>query len=146
MIGSLPLLQVLKLDFAHAIEGGEWEWSPIDGEFLHLKFLEIELFRTHWNGDCSHFPVLERLSLDGFENIPWGIGEKPTLQLLCVKWSSMSAAISALKLKEERLEYDEDDDLQILIKLYSSEDESFKELVEKEGLTINNIRLEIGIQ
>lgn len=147
MIGSLPQLQVLKLD-SLSVTGGEWEWSPIDGEFVRLKLLKIGFSGDlkHWNADCSHFPVLEKLFLGGLEEIPWGIGEIPTLQLLRVEGSSMSASISTVKLKEERLEYDEDDDLQVQLQVYPSEVETFMEMVETEGLTINNIRFKIYSQ
>lgn len=58
----------------------------------------------------------------------------------------MSASISTVKLKEERLEYDEDDDLQVQLQVYPSEVETFMEMVETEGLTINNIRFKLYSQ
>lgn len=59
MIGSLPHLEVLKLD---SVRGKEW--CPLEGQFLRLKVLKISsLDLVYWNAHSSHFPVLENLSL-----------------------------------------------------------------------------------
>lgn len=40
MIGSLPKLEVLKLEM-YSVSDGE-RWSPVAGQFCHLKFLKID--------------------------------------------------------------------------------------------------------
>ncbi|KAH6759599.1 hypothetical protein C2S52_022857 [Perilla frutescens var. hirtella] len=143
MIGSLPQLQVLNLDFQSVSEGREWR--PVIGQFLCLKFLKIDHCKlTDWIADCSHFPVLKKLLLIGLKNlqgIPSGIGEIPTLELIGLEFCSESAAISAVKIKEDQLENEGNDVLQIQVK--TSGRQSFKRKLEREGLTTDNIQLEI---
>ncbi|KAL7153264.1 hypothetical protein ABFS83_04G155200 [Erythranthe nasuta] len=104
VIGSLPNLEVLKIDHLSAREPAVW--NPVEGEFLHLKFLLIQFCDlVNWNADSSHFPVLEKLFLkrmDILDEIPLDIGEIPTLGLIHVCWCSESAAISAMKIAEEQ--------------------------------------------
>ncbi|KAG8372162.1 hypothetical protein BUALT_Bualt12G0037800 [Buddleja alternifolia] len=61
-IGSLPLLQVLKLTL-NACKGQKWE--PVEGQFCSLKFLLIlgcdDL--AYWMADKTNFPRLEQLIL-----------------------------------------------------------------------------------
>ncbi|KAI3463960.1 hypothetical protein Pfo_020623 [Paulownia fortunei] len=83
MIGSLPRLEVLKLEM-DSFTGPEW--NPIEGEFLCLKFLKIHSCSDliYWTADSSHFPVLENLFLDELselDEIPLGIGEYQHLEL-----------------------------------------------------------------
>lgn len=121
-------------------------WSPITGPFLRLKFLKIGYCNLRcWNAESCHFPVLEKFGLEGLselEEIPWGIGEIPTLQFIFVDRCSLSTTISAMKIKEDQLECQGNDDLHIQVE-YNSDLESFREMVEKEGLTINNIQPKI---
>ncbi|KAL7139500.1 hypothetical protein ABFS83_09G056100 [Erythranthe nasuta] len=106
-IGSLPLLQVLKL-YTDAFKGDEWE--TIEGQFRNLKFLLIEgcgELRC-WRTESSHFPCLEQLflrDLDELEEIPWGIGEIPTLETIVLKYCSDSAVFSAKEILEEQEGY-----------------------------------------
>ncbi|XP_057775432.1 putative late blight resistance protein homolog R1B-14 [Salvia miltiorrhiza] len=146
MIGSLPLLQVLELR-------GNWAtqkirtWSPVNGQFQRLKFLKFYCCDLKcWNADNSHFPVLEKLVLcwlRKLEEIPWGIGEIPTLKLIHVNNCSNSAAISAMKIKEEQLECQGNDDLQIQVDVDEYDLQSFMAIVQTEGLTLNNVQFNI---
>ncbi|XP_057780135.1 putative late blight resistance protein homolog R1A-10 [Salvia miltiorrhiza] len=101
IIGSLPQLEALKLD--DSVKGQKW--SPVNGEFLGLRFLSIiDCDLRCWDADSSHFPVLEKLRLEGLmhlEEIPLDIGEIPTLEVISVVVCSESAEISAMKIKEE---------------------------------------------
>lgn len=146
MIGSLPRLEVLNLEMNSVMVGEEW--SPICGQFRSLKYLRIFYCDlVNWYADHSHFPVLEKLILSYLTllvEIPWGIGEIPTLEFLYVDRCSESAAVSAVKIKEDELKSQGNDgSLQIKVRMYDSELESFKEMVETEGLSVNNIQLEI---
>ncbi|XP_057776508.1 putative late blight resistance protein homolog R1A-3 [Salvia miltiorrhiza] len=140
MIGSLPILEVLQIEF-------NWNgstWSPVDGQFQRLKFLKIGNCKLRcWNADSYHFPILEKLFLfcvEELEEIPWGIGDIPTLKLIHVMDCSNSVAISAIKIKEEQLECQANDDLQIQISVYTRKLECFMAMVEAEGLTLNNVQ------
>ncbi|KAH6781532.1 hypothetical protein C2S51_006825 [Perilla frutescens var. frutescens] len=144
MIGSLPQLEVLNL-VSLSVKDGE-EWSPIDGQFLRLKFLKIDSCDLAcWNAESCHFPILEKLVLCNLlklEEIPRDIGEIPTLKLIRLYFCSVSVAISAVKIKEDQLETQGDDDLQIQVRMRHYDLKSFREMVETEELTINNIQLE----
>ncbi|XP_057780806.1 putative late blight resistance protein homolog R1B-16 [Salvia miltiorrhiza] len=101
IIGSLPQLEALEL--VDSVKGQKW--SPVNGEFLRLRFLSIISCNLRcWDADSSHFPVLEKLRLEGLkhlEAIPLDIGEIPTLEVISVVVCSESAEISAMKIKEE---------------------------------------------
>ncbi|KAH6810265.1 hypothetical protein C2S51_024027 [Perilla frutescens var. frutescens] len=101
-ISCLPHLEVLELD--NSAEGENW--SPVEGEFGALKVLRIVNCNLRcWNADSSHFPVLEKLFLEGLghlEEIPLDIGEIPTLELIHLVGCSKSAEISAEEIKEEQ--------------------------------------------
>ncbi|KAK6156442.1 hypothetical protein DH2020_010690 [Rehmannia glutinosa] len=109
IIGSLPNLQVLKLrDFA--CYGSEWDTT--DGEFPQLNVLLIdESNLQHWITESSHFPSLKRLSLHRCPNlteIPDGIGEIPTLELIEVKHGNESLVESAKRIHEEQQSWGND--------------------------------------
>ncbi|KAL8458645.1 hypothetical protein ACS0TY_036243 [Phlomoides rotata] len=102
LVGSLPNLEVLKLK-RHACDGNEWE--TIEGEFCQLKLLVIENTDLHqWITESySHFPRLERLSLYKCANlreIPYEIGEIPTLELIEVD-SRNSFLVESVKFIQE---------------------------------------------
>ncbi|XP_057775406.1 putative late blight resistance protein homolog R1B-17 [Salvia miltiorrhiza] len=143
MIGSLPLLEVLEVRLNYVKEENSM-WSPVNEQFQRLKFLKLygcEL--TCWNADSCHFPILEKLLicyLHKLEEIPWGIGEIPTLKLIQVDRCSNSLAISAIKIKDEQLECQGNDDLEIQIRVDEDKLESFMAMVETEGLTLNNVQ------
>lgn len=84
-MGSLPKLQVLKLK-QDAFVG--YKWEPVEGEFLHLRFLLMEeLNLKQWLAEDTHFPRLEHLSIRGcyLDEIPLDIGNIPTLSLIAAK-------------------------------------------------------------
>ncbi|KAL2493690.1 putative disease resistance protein [Forsythia ovata] len=121
IVGSLPNLEVLKLK-DHAFEGPVWETN--EGEFCKLKFLLIE--RTHlenWKASKTHFPSLQCLSLRycyKLVEIPSGIGEIPTLQVIRLYECCPSAVISAELIQEEQQSFG-NDVLQVCI--YSSKED-----------------------
>ncbi|KAI3454791.1 hypothetical protein Pfo_011454 [Paulownia fortunei] len=104
MIGSLPHLEVLKLKVG-SFTGPEW--NPVEGEFLRLKFLQIEWCKDliNWNADSTHFPHFEHLVLkllQSLKEIPLDIGEIPTLISIQLEYCSNSAVISAKNILEEQ--------------------------------------------
>lgn len=76
------------------------------------------------------------------EEIPLGTRKIPTLEIICVEYCSEFAAISVVKIKEDEMQMG-NDGLQIQVRISASALESFKEKVETEGLSINDIQLEI---
>ncbi|KAL2559511.1 putative late blight resistance protein-like protein R1A-10 [Forsythia ovata] len=102
IVGSLPNLQVLKLI------GGSFvglEWEPKEGEFLQLKYLRLcEINLENWIANNIHFPSLVCLVIDICEylEIPCGIGEIPTLELIKVYNCSDSVVTSAKQIEEEQ--------------------------------------------
>ncbi|KAL0384876.1 UNVERIFIED_CONTAM: putative late blight resistance proteinR1A-10 [Sesamum radiatum] len=105
-IGELPNLEVLKLQ-KDQFDSSTWE--PTEGEFPRLRFLLLEdLNLVNWTADDSHFPRLEHLVIRGcsdLEEIPPGIGEITTLEIIEVQRSSATAVASALKIQEEQADY-----------------------------------------
>ncbi|KAL0421977.1 UNVERIFIED_CONTAM: putative late blight resistance proteinR1A-3 [Sesamum latifolium] len=105
-IGALSNLEVLKLRKDH-FDSSTWE--PTEGEFSRLRFLLLEdLNLVNWIADDSHFPRLEHLVIRGcsdLEEIPPGIGEITTLEIIEVQRSSASAVASAVKIQDEQADY-----------------------------------------
>ncbi|KAL0290447.1 UNVERIFIED_CONTAM: putative late blight resistance proteinR1B-12 [Sesamum calycinum] len=105
-IGELSNLEVLKLQKDH-FDSSTWE--PTEGEFSRLRFLLLEdLNLVNWIADDSHFPRLEHLVIRGcsnLEEIPPGIGEITTLEIIEVQRSSAYAVASAVKIQEEQADY-----------------------------------------
>ncbi|KAI3459099.1 hypothetical protein Pfo_015762 [Paulownia fortunei] len=106
IVGSLPNLQVLKLRDGACI-GDKWETT--EGEFPQLKFLLIEgSDPSRWITESSHFPSLKCLLLHRcwhLSEIPDGIGEIPTLELIEVKRGSTSLVEWAKRIQEEQQNY-----------------------------------------
>ncbi|XP_057780113.1 putative late blight resistance protein homolog R1A-10 [Salvia miltiorrhiza] len=130
IIGALPHLEVLKLKY-QAVRGHEW--CPVEEGFARLKFLEVDsCYLIKWDADDSCFPVLETLVLGGLyklDEIPADMADIATLQRVCVVECSVSAAISALRILEQKLE-NEEDDLRVRIGFREkAELEEFKEKV-----------------
>ncbi|XP_075519560.1 putative late blight resistance protein homolog R1A-3 [Primulina tabacum] len=102
IIGSLPNLEVLKL---YGTMYGE-DWNTVEGEFLNLKFLLLwSLDLCHWEAESSHFPRLESLIISycqKLEEIPFGIGEIPTLKLIQLHHCGEKASLSAEQIQEEQ--------------------------------------------
>ncbi|KAG8380148.1 hypothetical protein BUALT_Bualt07G0163400 [Buddleja alternifolia] len=102
-VGSLPLLQVLKLNY-NSCKGTQWK--PVEGQFFNLKYLQIEWCSdlVYWTADETNFPCLEQLlliDLNKLKEVPSGIGDIPTLRSVEL---NHSAAISAKKLADEQEE------------------------------------------
>ncbi|KAG8362965.1 hypothetical protein BUALT_BualtUnG0018500 [Buddleja alternifolia] len=104
-VGSLPLLQVLKLKNG-SCKGSEWK--PVEGQFCSLKVLEIqEGDLEYWTPDETNFPCLEQLLLLGqskLKEVPSGIGDIPTLRSIRLDLCCNSAIISAKKIADEQEE------------------------------------------
>ncbi|KAL2551324.1 Disease resistance protein RPP8 [Forsythia ovata] len=115
MIGSLLNLEILKLQDV-SLEGNQWNTS--EGEFLELKFLELDGVQiSRWNASSDHFPNLERLVLrkcHHLKNIPFSLGDIPTLEMIEVHGCRNSVADSAMKIQEQQIESG-NDELKIII-------------------------------
>ncbi|KAK4414167.1 putative late blight resistance proteinR1B-16 [Sesamum alatum] len=103
VIRSLPNLEVLKLRY-RAFVGEEWECT--EGEFPRLKILLMDWLDLEcWRVESSHFPCLERLTINYsllLKGIPSEIGDIPTLQLIEVGSGRQIVADSALRIQEEQ--------------------------------------------
>ncbi|KZV44552.1 hypothetical protein F511_17458 [Dorcoceras hygrometricum] len=104
IIGSLPSLQVLKM--MHIDVDEESEWAPIEGQFLRLKYFCSSLDKlVSWEVEREHFPTLESLCLDGarwIDEIPSGIGEIDSLQLIELRNCSETLVNSAKRIQEQQ--------------------------------------------
>ncbi|KAI3454411.1 hypothetical protein Pfo_011074, partial [Paulownia fortunei] len=102
-IGRLPNLEVLKLR-CYAFRGPEWE--TIEGEIFRLRFLMLEdMDIEHWRADETNFPWLTRLIFRHcykLREIPCGIGEIPTLEMIELDDCSPSVVNSARQIQEEQ--------------------------------------------
>lgn len=100
----------------------------------------------YWDADSIHFPVLEKLILSQLwylEEIPLGIGEIPTLELIHLNHCSKSAAVSAVRIKKDEVVQNYgNDDLRVELRMPQSDVVSFKAMVEAEGLTITHVQSE----
>ncbi|KAL2492373.1 putative disease resistance protein [Abeliophyllum distichum] len=123
MVGSLPNLEVLKLK-DHALQGTVWE--PNEGDFCRLKLLVIHMScLEHWKANETHFPSLQCLRLFYLINlaeIPYEIGDIPTLQAIHLYGCSPSAETSARSIQEEQKDLG-NDDFQLLVRSLDDEKE-----------------------
>ncbi|GFQ04752.1 putative late blight resistance protein homolog r1a-6 [Phtheirospermum japonicum] len=105
-IGSLPLLEVLKLELWY-LEGG-FEWETVEGQFQSLKYLRIGVCDLeYWRTESTHFPCLEHLvlrSLHKLKEIPPEVGDIPTLKSIELEYCSDSVIISANEILKEQEE------------------------------------------
>ncbi|KAG8379671.1 hypothetical protein BUALT_Bualt07G0113300 [Buddleja alternifolia] len=102
VVGSLPQLELLFLQ-ENAFEGPRWDAT--DGEFVRLKFLDIDnTDLMYWTAEKTHFPMLEHLGLGcpELEEIPFGLSEIPTLQIILLRGCKPSVITSARAILEER--------------------------------------------
>ncbi|KAF5945625.1 hypothetical protein HYC85_015853 [Camellia sinensis] len=103
IIGLLHNLEVLKLEI-NACQGPEWETT--DGGFHQLKFLKFKLLSVErWITSSTHFPSLQHLVFENcvlLEEMPSGVGDILTLQIIEVKFCSPFADNSARKIKKEQ--------------------------------------------
>ncbi|XP_057771679.1 putative late blight resistance protein homolog R1B-16 isoform X1 [Salvia miltiorrhiza] len=117
---ALPNLEVLRIENctfeSNETEkeeaNGEWEIAEGD-EFSSLHFLRLYdcYMLVRWRADETNFPRLRHLCIQwcfNLEEIPAGIGEIPTLELIHLdKYCSDSAVASAKQIQEEQQsEYD----------------------------------------
>ncbi|KAK4405530.1 putative late blight resistance proteinR1B-8 [Sesamum angolense] len=109
-IGSLPNLQVLKMrmcDFkTQEMQPSDQEWEPTEGEFSSLQFLLLEkLNLVHWKVDETHFPRLRHLVIrdcSALEEIPRGVGDIPTLEIIELDECNPCVVASARQIQEEQ--------------------------------------------
>ncbi|KAL0417025.1 UNVERIFIED_CONTAM: putative late blight resistance proteinR1A-10 [Sesamum latifolium] len=103
IVGELPNLEVLKLR-RNACRGTNWE--PVEGQFPQLKHLLLEeIDLVQWEANEAHFPRLQRLIMRScykLKEIPSGIGEISTLQLIKLVDCHPSAVSSALRIQDEQ--------------------------------------------
>ncbi|CAA2975120.1 Hypothetical predicted protein [Olea europaea subsp. europaea] len=115
IISSLLNLEVLKLKDS-SFYGPKWE--PNEGEFLQLEYLLIQYVGlVHWRANSIHFPSLQHLVLSNcleMEEIPSGVGEISTLQIIEVHYCNTSVVTSAKQIEEEQRSFG-NDGLQVLI-------------------------------
>lgn len=101
-IGSLPHLEKLHLKDGY-FKGGKWETS--EGQFCSLKYLALEACKLeYWTTDSIHFPCLEHLHLNKVKELkemPWVIGEIPTLESIDLEFCSESMVRSTKMMIEE---------------------------------------------
>nr|XP_027099106.1 putative late blight resistance protein homolog R1A-3 [Coffea arabica] len=101
----LPSLEVLKIK-DNFFNGPQWETS--DHGFPCLKFLKLShTDLREWISSSSHFPNLQKLVLNGcleLKEIPYEIGEIPTLQTIKVYRSSESTMESARQIHESNID------------------------------------------
>ncbi|KAL8052295.1 hypothetical protein ABFX02_06G201811 [Erythranthe guttata] len=103
-VGLLPNLQVLKLRDASF---GRRKWETREGEFPVLQYLLIERANLkEWIIESSsHFPSLKCLVLHCCRHlleIPEGIGEIATLELIDIAGSNRSLTASAKRIRDEQ--------------------------------------------
>ncbi|KAJ0667883.1 putative P-loop containing nucleoside triphosphate hydrolase, leucine-rich repeat domain superfamily [Helianthus annuus] len=130
IIQSLPNLQVLKLH-SWAFNGSCWntdgqefpqlikvlEYNAIEGscwdtdgqKFQQLKFLRLEgLDLKTWNAYSASFPCLKQLEIIGchiLEEIPFEIGDIPTLELIQIRGCRKCVDESARRIEEEQHDF-----------------------------------------
>ncbi|KAK4394851.1 hypothetical protein Sango_1639400 [Sesamum angolense] len=105
VLGMLENLEVLKLK-DNAFVGNYWETT--DGAFRRLEVLQIGYTDLIcWVASGHHFPRLRRLELRNCEElgeVPLGLAEIPSLQIMDLHRASKSAVHSAKKIQSTKLE------------------------------------------
>ncbi|XP_073297518.1 putative late blight resistance protein homolog R1A-3 [Primulina huaijiensis] len=106
IIGSLPNLQMLEMMGILVTEDSEW--TPMEGQFLRLKHFQSTFdYLVKWEVEKEHFPCLESLifcNVRWIDEIPSGIGEIDSLQLIELRYCRESLVNSAKKIQEQQLE------------------------------------------
>lgn len=143
IVGSLPHLQILHL-LKRAVVGAAWNLG-VEEKFFSLKYLQIKKCDdlTHWDADNFNFPVLETLYLEHLsklEEIPSGMGEIPTLEIMDICDCGESATMSAIKILEEQQSL-ENLDLQLLLSFQGSEAKMWKRKIRELGITCQNLHI-----
>ncbi|XP_073318118.1 putative late blight resistance protein homolog R1B-16 [Primulina huaijiensis] len=110
IIGSLPNLQVLKMTNIKGTRRSKW--TPSEGQFLRLKYFYSSLnYLVSWEAEKEHFPSLESLipwEVYSIDEIPCGVGEIDSLQLIELFNSKDSLINSAKRIQEQQHEYGND--------------------------------------
>ncbi|KAG6428907.1 hypothetical protein SASPL_106946 [Salvia splendens] len=94
---------------------GTGKWKIFEGQFSCLKYLELSSCHSlkHWTTEASSiFPRLEKLtllSLKGLDNIPYEIGDMPTLQKILMIGCRKSVVKCAKEIVEEQMDFQGDD-------------------------------------
>ncbi|XP_057771639.1 putative late blight resistance protein homolog R1B-16 [Salvia miltiorrhiza] len=111
---NLEVLNIVRCSFEsneteeEEEEEANEEWEIAEGdEFRSLQSLQLEecYGLVRWRADETNFPRLQHLIIEGcdaLEEIPAGIGEIPTLQLIHLAYCSPSAEASAKQIQEEQ--------------------------------------------
>ncbi|XP_073121183.1 putative late blight resistance protein homolog R1C-3 [Henckelia pumila] len=111
IIGSLPNLRVLTM--MHLEVDEESEWKPVEGQFLQLQYLCSSLDNlVSWEVEREHFPSLETLCLNGvrwIDEIPCGVGEMHSLQLIELWHCPETLVDSAKRIQEQQHDNGNDD-------------------------------------
>ncbi|KAL1561257.1 putative late blight resistance protein R1A-10 [Salvia divinorum] len=112
LTSTLHKLEVLRLNHCSFISEEktcEEEWKVAEEDvFCSLQFLNLECLRlVRWIADETNFPRLRHLRVYRcyhLKEIPSGIGEIPTLQLIHLEYCTKSAVASAERIVEEQSE------------------------------------------
>ncbi|KAL0441550.1 UNVERIFIED_CONTAM: putative late blight resistance proteinR1B-16 [Sesamum radiatum] len=140
-IGSLSLLQVLKLGYKSVI-GHMWE--TFEGQFSRLKFLQISNIHDmeDWTvAESSHFPCLKFLHLEllcKLKKIPPSFGEIQTLERIELSGCTDSAIVSAKEIAEQQEEFGNQD---FRVQVYIEEGQPDSEEFELKSLVSHNFRV-----
>ncbi|XP_073121180.1 putative late blight resistance protein homolog R1A-3 [Henckelia pumila] len=106
IIGSLPNLQVLEVIDTPGADASEW--TPVEGQFLRLKYFFSTLdYLVKWEVEKEHFPSLESLILKHalwIDEIPCGVGEMDSLQLIELQNCTESLVNSAKEIEQQHHE------------------------------------------
>lgn len=103
ILGALENLKVLKLK-ENAFKGNLWKAK--DGDFRCLEMLHIgRTDLSFWEASQNHYPKLKRLELhncEELENVPIGLADIPSFQVLELYRCKDAAAPSATKILEAK--------------------------------------------
>ncbi|KAL2484754.1 Disease resistance protein (CC-NBS-LRR class) family [Abeliophyllum distichum] len=98
-LGKLENLEILKLK-DNSFEGKLWQ--PQEGGFRALRILHIgKTNLVSWSASADHFPRLRRLYIkhcSDLHEVPSGLGDISSLQIMDLYCTSKSAAASARKI------------------------------------------------
>ncbi|XP_057801534.1 late blight resistance protein R1-A-like isoform X1 [Salvia miltiorrhiza] len=116
-IGSLPLLQKLKLLFG---QFATRSWEIGEGQFPSLKYLSLNFCRDMecWTLEGTCLPRLEQLHLEDMESLeefPSEIGEIPTLKSVVLLNCSESMGLSLKKIVDEQEKLQGDPSIHVLV-------------------------------
>ncbi|XP_073035104.1 putative late blight resistance protein homolog R1A-10 [Primulina eburnea] len=105
IIGSLPELQVLEI--VQNDIGIDSEWTTMEDQFLRLKHFYSSLdYLVKWDVEKDHLPSLESLTLENvwwnIDEIPYGLGEIDSLQLIELWFCRESLVNSAMRIQEQQ--------------------------------------------